>query len=168
MQTDLSNSLHHLFDLLPNGALVVVIIGLPRRDIPWLGLDLLQNAPAQSAPRLGRVDALRVPPVLLPTVHAAPDVLVIDLVAVPGRDLDPAAVDGVVLERPGALGRPLLEAGTVRVVADVGDHIVGEVAVLVGERVQEAVFGVDDPLRQLDRGVVFDLHRRRRLVAAAA
>lgn len=76
------------------------------------------------------------PAILQPAPLAAPDVLVADHVAVLGGDFDgSAAVDGVGREGRGALPGPFLEAGAVRVGADVGDHEVCQVAVLVREGV---------------------------------
>lgn len=71
-----------------------------------------------------RVDALGVTPVFLAAVDASPDVLEVDIVAVSGRDLDPAAVERVVFERVLAFAAPGLEASAVWLVADVRDDVV--------------------------------------------
>lgn len=61
----------------------------------------------------------------LRAVHTRPHVLVVDLVVVLGGDFNTPRVDRVVLEGLFAFQAPLLEACTVRVVVDFGDHVVG-------------------------------------------
>ena len=86
---------------------------------------------------------------------AAPDVLVVDLIAVLGGDVHAARS-----ECSCALAAPGLERGAVRLVFDAGDHKVGEVAEFMGEDVEEAFFVIDDFLREFDGGVVFLRHGR--------
>lgn len=127
------------------------------RYIARLGLGLLQYAPADTAPRTSRVDALRVTTIFLTAGHTVPHVLVVNLVGVLCRYVDLSAVDRVVLHDFSALLAPALKTGAVGVVVDIGNHIVGEVAVLVSECVDESVFIINDLLGQLDRGMVSDL-----------
>lgn len=87
------------------------------------------------------------PSVVLRTVDAYPNVLVIDFVVVLGGDFNAASIDGVVLKSLFAFQTPLLEARSVRVVVDFGDHVVGQMAVLVREGVDQPVFTVDDTFR---------------------
>ena len=86
---------------------------------------------------------------------AAPDVLVVDLVAVLGSD-----VHATRSKRRRALGTPSFERGAVRLVFDARDHEVGEVAEFVREDVEQAFFVVDDFLGEFDGGVVFLRHGR--------
>ena len=51
---------------------------------------------------------------------------------------------------------PGFETCAVGVVADVGDHEVGKVAVLMGQSVEESIFAIDDFLCQFDGCVVSD------------
>ena len=136
MQANSSKHLHHIIHSFPvdrrkrtslaNGFL------LRRRDVPRLRFDLLQTSLAPSAPRLGRVDALRVTSVVLGAINAGPYVLVVDLVVVFGGHFDSAGVDGMVLQCLFASESPLLEPGSVGVIVDFGDHVVGQMAVFMG------------------------------------
>lgn len=93
--------------------------------------------------------------VLAPANFAAPQVLVVDLVRVLRGDLDAfGAVDWVRAQRSVALPSPGFETGSVRVVADVGDHEVGEVTILVGQCVEQAVVVVDNLFCQFNGRVV--------------
>lgn len=136
MQANSSKHLHHIINSFPvdrrKRASLANRFLLRRRDIPRLGFDLLQTSLAPSAPRLGRVDALRVTSVVLGTINAGPYVLVVDLVVVFGGHFDSAGVDGMVLQCLFASESPLLETGSVGVVVDLGDHVVGQMAVFMG------------------------------------
>lgn len=103
-----------------------------------------------------RVDAPRVTLVLAGAGDALPDVLEVDVVRVLGRHLDAARS-----KRARTPAGPDLELLTVRVAGDAANHEVGEVAKLVGQRVQEPVFAVDDLLGELDGGVVVLFDRDR-------
>ena len=120
-------------------------------------LDLQQFALAAPARVPQRINALRMPLELRPAAlrAAAPDVLVVNLVAVLGSDVHAARS-----ERRRALAAPGLERSAVRLVFDTRDHEVGEVAKLVSEDVEEAFFVVDDFLGEFDGGVVFLRHSR--------
>lgn len=144
LQADLFHPLHYFINGL--AGLGSLLLG----DVSRLRLDLLKDTLAVSASRLRRINALGVTSVVLAAVDTHPDVLVVDLVAVFRSDLDFSTIDRVVFEQGGAFVAPFLEAGTVGVVANVGDHEVGEMTVFMCQRVEEAVFGVDDPFRQLD------------------
>lgn len=86
-----------------------------------------------------------------------PQILVVDDIAVFGGDLDVAPNRNIGLSqmRRDFVG-PLLERRAVRLVADIADHEVGQMTKLVRQRVNQAVFAVDDLLRQLDAGKVLD------------
>jgi len=81
---------------------------------------------------------------------AAPDVLVVDLIAVLGSD-----VHATRRESCCALSTPSFERGAVRLVFDARDHEVGQVAEFVREHVEQAFFVVDDFLGEFDGGMVF-------------
>ena len=105
-----------------------------------------------------RIDALRMPLELRPAAlgTTAPDVLVVDLIAVLGSNVHAARS-----ERRRAFTAPGFERSAVRLVLDAGDHEIGEVAEFVREDVEEAFFVVDDLFGEFDGGVVF-LRRGRR------
>lgn len=105
---------------------------LPRRDTSRLGLDLLQDTFAFTASMLARVDALGVASIVLTAVNAGPDILVVNLVAMSSRHFDPSPVNWVVSERFFTLLAPCLKTRTVWLIANIGNHVVGQVAVLVG------------------------------------
>ena len=121
-------------------------------------LNLQQLALAAAARVPQRINTLRMPLELRPAAFgaAAPDVLVVNLVAVLGSNVHAARS-----ERRRALAAPGLERSAVRLVFDTRDHEVGEVAKLVSEDVEEAFFVVDDFLGEFDGGVVFLRHSRR-------
>ena len=83
----------------------------------------------------------------------------IDGVAVLGGDFNGAIelreVRGAA-EVGGYFVGPGFEAGAVRLIADTGDHEVGEVAKLVGQSVDEARVGVDDFFCEFDGRIVLD------------
>lgn len=124
------------------------------RHIPRLGLNLLQTTLTPSTPLPTRVNALRMTTISLRTAHTFPHVLVLDLIAVLGGHFDLAPVQGMVLHCLGALPSPRLEAGAVRVIRDVGDHVICQMTVFVSNGVDKSVFVVDDALGELDRGIV--------------
>lgn len=95
--------------------------------------------------------------IFLTAGHTVPHVLVVNLVGVLCRDIDLSTKYRVILHDFSALLAPALETGAVGIVVDIGNHIVGKVAVLVSECVDESVFVIDDLLSQLDRGMVSDL-----------
>lgn len=143
----------HIIQDLPLTGCYSVLLG---RHIARLGLDLLQHAPAGTAASTLRINTLRVAAIFLATGRAIPHILVIDLVGVFCGYVDLSAVYRVILHCFGALLAPALEAGTVGVVTNVGNHIVGEVAVFMSECVDEPVFAINDLLGQLDRRMVSD------------
>lgn len=85
--------------------------------------------------------------VVLCAVDADPDVLVVDFVVVFGGDFNTASVDGMGLEGLLTLQTPLLEARSVRVVVDFGDHVIGQMTVLVCEGIDQPVFVVYNTFR---------------------
>lgn len=85
-----------------------------------------------------------------PFALAPPHVLVVDRIAMLGRNLHAA-----VREAGAAFCAPGLEAGAVGLVFDAREHEVCEVAEFVGQDVEEAGFVGDDFFRELDGGVVF-------------
>ena len=89
-----------------------------------------------------------------PVARAPPDVLVIDLIAVFGRDFHPPIRESV-----RALRSPGLETRAVGLVFDPGDHEVRQVAEFVGEDIKEAGFVVDDFFGEFDRSVVVVSYR---------
>lgn len=100
-----------------------------------------------------RVDTLRMSLELHATApvnsRARPDILVLNRIAMRRRHPYP-----LICEQRSGFGGPGFELLAMRVVLDVADHEVREVAVLVREDIAQAVGVVDDLLRELDGGVV--------------
>lgn len=113
--------------------------------IPGLRLNL-QQLPILTlpTPNLRRINALGVSSVLLPAALTAPTILVINHIRVFSGDLHFLSIGRMRRQGVHAFRRPVFKAGSVRLVADVGDHEVCQVAVFVRQGVEEAVFGVDD------------------------
>lgn len=127
---------------------------LPRRDIPRLRLDLHQLVPARTTALSICVNALRMTTISLATARALPDVLVLDLVVVLGRHFDLPSIDRMILHILAALPSPSLETCPVRIVGDIGDHVIGQMTVFVRDSVDEPILVVDNPFCQFDRGMV--------------
>ena len=115
-------ALLHVREMLLNKARIPANFAAGNSTSPRNRLDLQQLPPAASARMPQWIDALRVALELRPAAFgaAAPDVLVVDLVAVLGGDVHAARS-----ESRRALAAPGFEGGAVRLVFDAGDHEVG-------------------------------------------
>jgi hypothetical protein len=92
------------------------------------------------------------PLIIRPALPAAPAILVRDLIAMLRRHFY-----APVAKRFRGLRSPAFKRRAVRVVLDVADHKVREVAVFVGEGVEETGAVVDDFGGEFDGGVMADL-----------
>lgn len=142
-----SNNLNTLRNCIHSGILL-------RRHVPWLRLDLFKSALTTSTAHPSRINALRVPSIIQSTSGTVPHVLVLNRIGMPSRDMYLVAVQRVVAHGFSAFLPPALEAWPMWVIVDLGDQVVGQVAVFVGDGVDDAVFAVDDALGELDLAVV--------------
>ena len=78
------------------------------------------------------------------TSHTAPDIFVVNLVRVFGRDINFAAINWMVFQCCSAFKPPLLEACTMRLIVNIGDHVVGEVTVFVSKGIDQSIFVIDN------------------------
>ena len=156
LQKDSSQILDHII----NRLLFARSLRLLWRNVSRRRLDLFQNTLANSAAESCCINALGMTAASLSAINTAPHIFVVDFVSMFCGHLDYSTVCRVIHHRLLALAAPLLEASSVRVVVDVGNHEVCKVAVFMSESVDQANFIVDDSLRQLNIGVVFGWHGR--------
>lgn len=142
-----SNNLNTLRNCIHSGILL-------RRHVPRLRLDLFKPVLATSTAHPSRINALRMPSIVQSTSGTVPHVLVLNRIGMPSRDMYLVAVQRVVAHGFSAFLSPALEAGPMRVIVHLGNQVVGQVAVFMGDGVDDAVFAVDDALRELDLAVV--------------
>lgn len=124
------------------------------RHFPRLRLDLFQPALTTSTAHPSRINALRVTSIVQSTASTVPHVLVFNRIGMPRRDMYLVAVHRVIAHSFSASLPPALEAGPMRVIVNLGDQIVGQVAVFMGDSVDDAVFVVDNALGELNLAVV--------------